>query len=75
MAPATYQYILMGIGASVFAVNQGGYVYLNAPNLDVDGASPKTYALTVSPKSGTSEQTHGMVSTCRSKLERSARPP
>lgn len=47
MAPATYQYVLMGIGASVFAVNQGGYVYLNMPTLDADGANPRTYALTV----------------------------
>uniref|UniRef100_A0A1I7XDS2 Cadherin domain-containing protein n=1 Tax=Heterorhabditis bacteriophora TaxID=37862 RepID=A0A1I7XDS2_HETBA len=47
MPPATYQYILTGIGATVFAVDQRGFVYLNVPNIDADSPNPSTYLLNV----------------------------
>ncbi len=47
MNPATYQFILTGLGASVFAVNPAGYVFLNVPNLDADEPNPTTYKMNV----------------------------
>jgi len=47
MPPATYQYILTGLGAKIFAVDQRGYVYLNVPKIDADPPSPSTYQLNV----------------------------
>lgn len=47
MPPTIYEYILTGIGSSVFAVDQRGYVYLNVPSIDADPPSLSTYQLTV----------------------------
>lgn len=47
MPPATYEYILTGLGASIFAVDQQGYVYLNVPDVDADPPNPSTYQLNV----------------------------
>uniref|UniRef100_A0A0K0CXP4 Cadherin_4 domain-containing protein n=1 Tax=Angiostrongylus cantonensis TaxID=6313 RepID=A0A0K0CXP4_ANGCA len=48
MSPATYQYILTGTGATIFAVDQRGYLYLNTPRIDADAPNPSTYQLNVS---------------------------
>ncbi|KHJ79273.1 cadherin domain protein [Oesophagostomum dentatum] len=47
MPPATYQYILTGPGATIFAVDQRGYLYLNVPSIDADPPSPTSYRLNV----------------------------
>ncbi|KAK0399970.1 hypothetical protein QR680_003298 [Steinernema hermaphroditum] len=47
MPEATYQYILTGLGAKIFAVDQQGYVYLNVPEIDADPPHPSTYQLNV----------------------------
>ncbi|VDK17736.1 unnamed protein product [Anisakis simplex] len=47
MAAATYEYILSGPGASIFAVDQQGYVYLNVPSVDADPPNPSSYALNI----------------------------
>ncbi|KIH61197.1 hypothetical protein ANCDUO_08534 [Ancylostoma duodenale] len=48
MPPATYQYILTGPGATIFAVDQRGYLYLNVPSIDADPPNPSSYRLNVS---------------------------
>ncbi|VDN45655.1 unnamed protein product [Gongylonema pulchrum] len=48
MPPAVYEYILTGVGSSLFAVDQRGYVYLNAPHIDADPPNPTAYQLNVS---------------------------
>lgn len=48
MSPAVYEYILTGLGSSIFAVDQRGYVYLNAPYISADPPNPSTYQLNVS---------------------------
>ncbi|VDK83623.1 unnamed protein product [Litomosoides sigmodontis] len=45
MPPAVYEYILTGLGSSIFAVDQRGYVYLNAPYISADPPNPPTYQL------------------------------
>lgn len=45
--PQTYQLILSGLGATIFAVDQRGFVYLNVPNIDADPPNPSTYQLNV----------------------------
>ncbi|VDM82684.1 unnamed protein product [Strongylus vulgaris] len=47
MPPATYQYILTGPGATIFAVDQRGYLYLNVPQIDADPPKPSSYRLNV----------------------------
>ncbi|KAK6750324.1 hypothetical protein RB195_002349 [Necator americanus] len=47
MPPATYQYILTGPGATIFAVDQRGYLYLNVPSIDADPPNPSSYRLNV----------------------------
>lgn len=47
MAAVTYEYILTGLGATIFAVDQQGYVYLNAPSVDADPPNPSSYELIV----------------------------
>ncbi|VDK60006.1 unnamed protein product [Cylicostephanus goldi] len=47
MPPATYQYILTGPGATIFAVDQRGYLYLNVPTIDADPPNPSSYRLNV----------------------------
>ncbi|VDM09751.1 unnamed protein product [Wuchereria bancrofti] len=48
MSPVSYEYILTGLGSSIFAVDQRGYVYLNVPHIDADPPNPSTYQLHVS---------------------------
>ncbi|VDL64013.1 unnamed protein product [Nippostrongylus brasiliensis] len=48
MPPATYQYILTGPGATIFAVDQRGYLYLNVASIDADMPNPSSYKLNVS---------------------------
>ena len=48
MAPATYQYVLTGKGATVFAVDQRGFVYLNVNNVNARNTPGGIYQLTVS---------------------------
>uniref|UniRef100_A0AAF5PHW1 Cadherin domain-containing protein n=1 Tax=Wuchereria bancrofti TaxID=6293 RepID=A0AAF5PHW1_WUCBA len=45
MSPVSYEYILTGLGSSIFAVDQRGYVYLNVPHIDADPPNPSTYQL------------------------------
>ncbi|VDK67732.1 unnamed protein product, partial [Onchocerca ochengi] len=45
MPPAVYEYILTGLGSSIFAVDQRGYVYLNVPYINADPPNPTTYLL------------------------------
>ncbi|KAM3725570.1 Cadherin-99C [Dirofilaria immitis] len=45
MPPAVYEYILTGLGSSIFAVDQRGYVYLNVPYIKADPPNPSTYQL------------------------------
>ncbi|KAK6110797.1 Cadherin domain family protein [Brugia pahangi] len=45
MSPVSYEYILTGLGSSIFAVDQRGYVYLNVPYIDADPPNPSTYQL------------------------------
>uniref|UniRef100_A0A915B662 Cadherin domain-containing protein n=1 Tax=Parascaris univalens TaxID=6257 RepID=A0A915B662_PARUN len=47
MAAVTYEYILTGLGATIFAVDQQGYVYLNAPSVDADPPNPSSYELII----------------------------
>ncbi|KHN81611.1 Protocadherin Fat 4 [Toxocara canis] len=47
MAAVTYEYILTGPGATIFAVDQQGYVYLNVPSVDADPPNPSSYLLNV----------------------------
>ncbi|VDL84359.1 unnamed protein product [Nippostrongylus brasiliensis] len=47
MPPATYQYILTGPGATIFAVDQRGYLYLNVASIDADMPNPSSYKLNV----------------------------
>lgn len=49
MPPAIYQYVLTGYGAEKFAVDQRGYLYLNAGPLDADNNS-STFQLHVQAK-------------------------
>lgn len=48
MPPAVYEYILTGLGSSIFAVDQRGYVYLNVPYISANPPNPSTYQLHVS---------------------------
>uniref|UniRef100_A0A915PEH5 Cadherin domain-containing protein n=1 Tax=Setaria digitata TaxID=48799 RepID=A0A915PEH5_9BILA len=43
MPPAVYEYILTGLGSSIFAVDQRGYIYLNVPYINADPPNPSTY--------------------------------
>uniref|UniRef100_A0A0R3RTT8 Cadherin-related tumor suppressor n=1 Tax=Elaeophora elaphi TaxID=1147741 RepID=A0A0R3RTT8_9BILA len=45
MPPAVYEYILTGLGSSIFAVDQRGYVYLNMPYISTDPPNPSKYQL------------------------------
>ncbi|CAG9538422.1 unnamed protein product [Cercopithifilaria johnstoni] len=45
MPPAVYEYILTGLGSSIFAVDQRGYVYLNVPYINADPPNPSKYQL------------------------------
>ncbi|KJH46727.1 hypothetical protein DICVIV_07216, partial [Dictyocaulus viviparus] len=45
MPAATYQYILTGTGATIFGIDQRGYLYLNVPHIDADPPNPSTYQL------------------------------
>ncbi|WKY03743.1 hypothetical protein Q1695_005028 [Nippostrongylus brasiliensis] len=47
MPPATYQYILTGPGATIFAVDQRGYLYLNVASIDADMPNPSSYKLNI----------------------------
>ncbi|VDM96852.1 unnamed protein product [Thelazia callipaeda] len=47
MPPAVYEYILTGLGSSIFAVDQRGYVYLNVPHIDTDPPNPSKYELSI----------------------------
>ncbi|KFD67683.1 hypothetical protein M514_08537 [Trichuris suis] len=47
MPPATYQYMLNGSATSYFAIDQRGYVYVNALALKVKNGESNSYDLTI----------------------------